>query len=391
MAVGKLGRWIGIVLVLQVGLAVPGWTGGAVGLAQDGATATIRMVHGVAGAGALDLVVDDGVAIVGAGFPSVSDPIPLTAGEHRLRLVPSGADDALVEGTVELAAGTAYLAAALGTADEPRLFLYPIDEAPLAPGQARLRLIHGSPDLGPVDLALAGGDLVLPTVEYPNASEAADVEAAGYDLELRLAETGEVALDLPGTTLAEGRVVDLVVVGAAADGSLQALAAETTADEAPPAGRLAELRAGTCGDPGETLAEVGRLAPAAGDPVGPGSPPEAASLAGTADVPLDQLVGESTVVTVASAAGDQPAACGPVAGRFTADGALVVGLRSTAGELQGVAVLAPSAVDEAATDLSIFLVGDVGGGTGSADADAAGPEQPAAIRAIDEAGATPAP
>lgn len=341
-------------------MAIVATTGGARAQDED---AQIRFVHGVSGVGALDLYVDGAAAIFGADFPSASDALVLTEGEHRLSLTPTGAgpDAALVEGSVETPAGATFLAAALGTADDVRLFLYEIDRSPLGDGEARLRVVPGAPDAGPVDVAVTGGDLLFPTVEYPDGTDYADVEAATYDLELRVAATDQVALALPQTALAAGQITDLFAVGQVADGSLQVLAVETSpdpsaADEAAAGGSVA-VRGGDCGDLGEVLGELDGLAPPSGEEVGDGDGLGVATVAGTLAVAFDEIAGGGAVVVSAGDADAPPLACGPIAGALTEEGGLVVGLRDPDGDgVAGVALLAPGAADPATTDVAVYLV-----------------------------------
>lgn len=329
------------------------------GVGAQGATeeATVRLVHGAPDAGALDFSVDDGLAIVGADFGSVSDPIVVSAGEHRLALTTSGAgaDAAVVEGTVALAAGSAYLAVAAGTAEAVRFFLYEIDQAVIAEGNARVRVINASPDAGPLDVAIAGGDLLLPTVDFPNATDDADVEAADYDLEFRDATLDQVVLDAPAVTLTAGVVTDLVVVGQVGNDSLRLVLVETPAEQAPASGIEATLVGGDCADPGDILAEIGEMAIPRGDEIGAGGVDTLATTSGRLPIPFDEVVGQDAVVTVRTSGADALLACGVVGGRLNGDGALVIGLDDQReGGLAGVAVLAPGVVDPATTEVTVY-------------------------------------
>jgi hypothetical protein len=93
---------------------------------------------------------------------------------------------------------------------------------------ARIRVIHASPDAPAVDIALKGGDVLIPELAFPNASDALEVPAASYDLEVRVAGTTDVALDLPGVVLEAGMVYDVFAIGMVGDGSLTVLVIPST-------------------------------------------------------------------------------------------------------------------------------------------------------------------
>lgn len=338
---------------------------------ENDGTATVRVVHGAADAGAVDLYVDGSLAVAGIAFPSVSDPLTLPAGEHELRIVASGAapEDALVVADVDLEPSLLYEAAALGTIDDLQANLYEIDLDPLAAGLARLRLIHGSPDAGPLTLAAGdAADAVLPAVEFPNETEALELDAGAYDIEIRN-EDGSAAVSLGGLQLEAGVVYDLFAIGRIEDDSLQVLAVVAQPNQAPaPDARPAALYAGACAedlsDLGEVVSPLNGPAPPAGEPLGQDGAAQAASSVTAVGLPFDDLLAADHAIAVL-AADDDPSvvSCGVVGGTVTANGALVVGLREANGSgVAGLAILAPSALDTEATDVSVFvadgLVGD---------------------------------
>ena len=65
---------------------------------------------------------------------------------------------------------------------------------------------------------------------------------------------------------------------------------------------------------------------------------------------------DHAIVVGAGADGESTIACGEIGGTLTDDGNLVVGLREENGSgLAGIALLAPSVVDPATTDVSVYL------------------------------------
>lgn len=387
----------GILLVLAIAL---GTAAGDRAVAQEDApAATVRVVHGAADAGAIDLYVDGALALAGIAFPSVSDPLSLPAGEHELRIVGSGVapDAALVVADVELEAGRLYEAAALGTVDDLQANLYEVDLSPLADGRVRLRLIHGSPDAGPLTLAIGGAaEEILPAVEFPNESAAIELDAGAYDLEFRT-EDGAAALSLGGTQLEAGVVYDLFVIGQVGDDSLRVLAVVAQPTEAPAAdARPTALYAGACAeetaDLGQVVSPLNGPAAPVGDAQGQDGAAPAASSVTAIDLPFDDLLADAHAIAVLAAdAEDAPVvACGEIGGTLTANGALVVGLREANGSgVAGVAILAPSALDPATSDVSVFVADDLVGGDQAASLPPEAEAEPTATPAASPATTEP--
>jgi len=193
-------------------------------LAQDD-EAQVRVVHASPDAPAVDIFVGGERAIEGLEFGTATDLVSLPAGDTEVAVAPAGAseEDAVIAATLPLEAGAAYEVAAVGTLENIEAQVYPIDTGALEDGQARVRVVHASPDAGPVDVAVAGGDVLFGGLEFPNASDYAEVDAGTYDLEVRAAGTDTVALPLPGVTFEAGTVYDVFAVGLAEDGTLTVL------------------------------------------------------------------------------------------------------------------------------------------------------------------------
>ena len=387
--------WVGLLLVptvLMASLPTLGGPGTVRAQGQDNepaAEATVRVVHGASDAGPIDVYVDGAIAIVGVTFLSVSDAVLLSAGDHQLQVVPSGAapDQAVAEATARLSAGQSYHVAALGALADLRAEIYAVDLGPLDPGLARLRVIQGSPDAGPIDVAATGGDILFPTVDYPDATDYAVLTAGIYDLELRAAGTDAPIVALPGTVLEAGVVYDVLAVGQVVDGTIQSVTVTETTETVEVVGRPAALRTGTCEDPGDTVAPLTSLTPPIGDPLGQAEAAPTESSFTAIPVALDAILADDHAISVARAEeeADRVIACGEIGGGLTENGALVVGLREANDSgFAGIAVLSASVVDPTATDVSIFIATDLVPVGGEVAAD-----EPTAIAAPDEDEATP--
>ncbi|MBA3416662.1 MAG: DUF4397 domain-containing protein, partial [Chloroflexia bacterium] len=163
----------------------------ALAAAQDD-RALVRVIHGVSDVGPIDLYIDGAIAVVGATFPSVTDPLDIAGGEHRIVVAPSGlgVDAALVDSTLTIDAGTTAEIAVVGGVAGLNAVLFDVDRSPLAADRARLRIIHASPDAGPIEPAFVGAEALFPSIDYLLASEYVEVAAGNFPLELRLTDDG---------------------------------------------------------------------------------------------------------------------------------------------------------------------------------------------------------
>ncbi len=194
------------------------------GIGSEG-DACVNVVHASPDAPAVDVYVDGMVALEGLEFGAFSGWVALPAGDHQVQVAAAGeaVDTAVIDATLTLDPGVAYHVAATGLLEEITPQVYVADLGELEADMARVRVIHTSPDAPAVDVAVAGGDVLVGELAFPDASDALTVPAGSYDLEVRPAGTMDVALDLPGVELEAGMTYDIFAIGQVSDGSLTVL------------------------------------------------------------------------------------------------------------------------------------------------------------------------
>ena len=211
-------------LALILGLSVAAFA--------QGTEARVRVVHASPDAPAVDVLVNDGVAFSNAPFKGITDYAALSTGTYNVKVVPTGATTPVViEADLNLEAKD-YTVVAVGLLEniEP-LVLVDNNSAPAA-GKAHVRFVHASPDAPAVDIAVKGGPVLFANVAFKEVGDYLPVDAATYDLEVRLAGTDTVALDVPGLALADGAVYTVFAMGLA--GGEPALMAVPSVDRAAP-------------------------------------------------------------------------------------------------------------------------------------------------------------
>lgn len=182
--------------------------------AQSG-TARVRVIHASPDAPAVDVYVDGQRAISNLAFPKGIDYTPLPAGPHRVQVAPAGAGvgAAVITANLTLEAGKDYTVAAIGPLAGIEAQVFNDDNSAPASGQAKVRVLHLSPDAPAVDIAVRGGPTLVSNLSFPNASSYAQAPAGTYTVEVRPAGTQTAALTIPNVTLEAGKIYDLGAAG----------------------------------------------------------------------------------------------------------------------------------------------------------------------------------
>jgi hypothetical protein len=197
----------------------------ALGIGEAG-SACVNVVHASPDAPAVDVYVNDEVAIPALAFGTASGFVALPAGDYNVKVAPAGtsAEEAVIDADVTLDADVAYEVAAVGLVADIAPAIFPVDLSSLeSTEESSVRVIHASPDAPAVDVAVTGGDVLVENLEFPNASDYLVIPAGSYDLEVRPTGTEDVALALAGTEIPAGAAISVYAIGTLADGTLAAL------------------------------------------------------------------------------------------------------------------------------------------------------------------------
>lgn len=223
--------------VRRIGLTaivLAGWLATSLGVVADlGRAATaqmqmasVRVVHASPDAPAVDVLVDGNRAITNLAFGQAAGYVDLAAGSHQVAVVPTGAgpEAAVIQATLELAAGRAYTVMAVGQLAQIEPLVLSDDRAAPMGSTAKVRFVHTAPDAPAVDIAVTGGPVLFSNVPFKEASQYLEAPAGTLDLEVRVAGTDTAVLTVPGVTLEAGKVYTIAAIGlAGGTPSLQAL------------------------------------------------------------------------------------------------------------------------------------------------------------------------
>ncbi|RPJ47365.1 MAG: DUF4397 domain-containing protein [Candidatus Latescibacterota bacterium] len=215
----------------RVAVDSPGDGNTTIGL--EPASASLRVAHLSPDAPSVDIYLDDLLVagLAGVPFKAVSGYLSASAATHNVKVFVSGTStNPVIEADLSLLPGFAYTVAATGLVGQGDLspLVLVDDRDGTVPGSSKIRFVHASPDAPSVNIQVAGGPTLFTGVEFREAAGYAEVAAGAYDLEVRLASGGALALAVPGVDLMGSSTYTAFAVGLAGDGTLDALLVEDT-------------------------------------------------------------------------------------------------------------------------------------------------------------------
>jgi hypothetical protein len=182
-----------------------------------GQNARVRVVHASPDAPAVDVLVNGGLGFQSVMFGEVTPYASLRAGQYDIEVVPSGASSPVVidmPGT-SLFYNTDYTVVAVGSlvnaSIEPLVLLD--DNRPTPILSSRVRFVHASPDAPAVDIAVKDGPVLWSNVSFKGVGAYLQVPSGTYGLQVRLAGTSTVVLELPGIQLKGGTTYTAYAIG----------------------------------------------------------------------------------------------------------------------------------------------------------------------------------
>jgi hypothetical protein len=216
---------VGLALLAALALAAPA-------LAQGSGEAQVRVGHLSPDAPNVDVYVNDEPALTDVPYTTVSSYLSLPAGTQQVTVYASGdTSTPVIDVPVKLAAGGVYTIAAVGLVTDGSITaqVYQDDLRAPSAGNAKLRVIHASPDAGPVDVVPRDGEPLVTDLSFPEDTPYAEVPAGTYTLDVNSAGTRQTVLTAPDAALASGGVYSAFAVGTVYADSLDVLLVQDNA------------------------------------------------------------------------------------------------------------------------------------------------------------------
>jgi hypothetical protein len=203
---------------------------------HDAAVARLRAVHLSPDAPLVDIYVDDELVAEDVEYLDQTGYLELTAGAANVIVTVAGDPAAIViDADATLSEDTDYTVLAANFMEDIEPIILLDANSPPASGFVQVRIVHGSPSTGLVDVYLTAPGVpldeataTLTDVAFGEASNYLEAAAGTYQIRVTPANTLDVALDSGPVALAAGQI--RTVIAADADGGGTPLQALVLAD-----------------------------------------------------------------------------------------------------------------------------------------------------------------
>jgi len=173
----------------------------------------VKVVHASPDAPGVDLLVDNTVAGTNLTFPNNTGYLTVPSGTRNVKVNVTGTMTTVIEANVPFMQASNYSVFAVNSVSNIEPLLIEDDLTAPAQGKAHVRFIHLSPDAPAVDITLTDGTVVFGNRAFKDFTAFTPLDAGSYDLQVRVAGTPNVALDLPGITLEAGKIYTVFAKG----------------------------------------------------------------------------------------------------------------------------------------------------------------------------------
>ncbi|HQF27927.1 MAG TPA: DUF4397 domain-containing protein [Bacteroidia bacterium] len=189
-------------------------------------TAKMMVVHASPDAPGVDLYV--------AGSKVNTDPVEfldatgylsVTEGTRNVKVNVAGTSTTVINADLPFTKNVNYTLFAVDSVSKLSTVRLTDDLTAPAAGKAHVRFVHLSPNAPAVDVAVTGGAVVFANKSFKQATDFTPLDAGTYNLEVRVAGTSTVALDLDPITLTAGKIYTVYAGGFLGGVGSQALSA----------------------------------------------------------------------------------------------------------------------------------------------------------------------
>ena len=194
--------------------------------------AQVMVVHASPNAPAVDVRINNAVALSAVPYLTNIAYTGVNAVSANIKVSPTGTTTYVIDSNVSLTANTNYSVFAIDSVSKVKAAVVTDNLTAPAAGKAHIRFFHFSPNAPSVDIAVTVGPVLFSNRSFNdqagNTSLAnfTPVDAATYNLEVRLAGTNTVVLAVPNVPVAAGKIYTVYAKGFVTGTGAQALGAQ---------------------------------------------------------------------------------------------------------------------------------------------------------------------
>ncbi len=195
-------------LILALFAPIMGMNAGA--QSTDPLATRVQFLHASTDTGEVEVHINGSEKLDEFGYGDLSDWIDLDPGSVRVTIMAdrAGFNYQLFDGVYPVPAGNDYYV----VITDALILAGSFDTSPVAEGNGRVQVTHASADTPEINIVVGGADVTIP-ITYPKTSDAIELPAGTYDLDIQLAETGDSLATVTGFTVAADTSYQLVAMG----------------------------------------------------------------------------------------------------------------------------------------------------------------------------------
>jgi hypothetical protein len=199
---------------------------------MESSQAKVMVVHASPDAPAVDVRVNNSVALTNVSFPTNSNYTSLNAGSTNFKISPTGTTTYVIDANVNIQGNNNYSVFAIDSVSKIKAVVVTDNLTAPAAGKSHVRFFHFSPNAPAVDIAVTGGPIVFSNRSFNDQASNSGLanftplDAGSYNLEVRLAGTNTVVLALPNVPLTAGKIYTVFAKGLVGGTGVRSLGAQ---------------------------------------------------------------------------------------------------------------------------------------------------------------------
>lgn len=183
---------------------------------QNETVSFVRILHASPNTPAVDVYVNNNPVAKNVRYREFTKYLSLLPGTYNIKVYQANTTTTpLIDITTNIPARSIFTAAAIGQPSEISLQLIPEPHLQRLPGRVYIRFAHLSPNAPNVDITLYNGTKLFSDVQYKEVTDYIPVKPGVYNIQARVAGTGNIVLRVPNIKLFPNRYYTFYAVGLA--------------------------------------------------------------------------------------------------------------------------------------------------------------------------------
>lgn len=193
---------------------------------KNSSSSYLLVTHASPDAPGVDLLIDNQVVGTNLTYPNNTGYVKIDDGMRNVKVNVTGTSTTVINADLNFEKNEYYSVFANDSVSKLGALVLNDDLATPAAGKAHVRFVHLSPNAPAVDITTSTGAVVFGDYVLREASAFTPLDAATYNLEVRLAGTSTVVLALGNITVEAGKIYTIFAKGFVGGAGAQALGAQ---------------------------------------------------------------------------------------------------------------------------------------------------------------------